>query len=174
MSTRFIAGQLVDLKSVMTDSLFFFFFLFQMSIMTLKGTGSTLKSLKSFLLLLLLFCMCTHMQISEDSPSAETTTSSRLMEEEKCMFLYYKANVFHPQEWGAGECDEALGLNQPSSCPLFLHRQILHICTLKHISVTLPRANSLLRIITSEQQIINLDVSLFTWTNTGRLCNLMA
>lgn len=26
MSTRFIAGQLVDLKSVMTDSLFFFFF----------------------------------------------------------------------------------------------------------------------------------------------------
>lgn len=57
---------------------------------------------------------------------------------------------------------------------LLLQKKIGHICGLQHISVTLSRANSLLRIITSEQQIINLDVSLFTWTNTERLCNLMA
>lgn len=77
MSTRFIAGQLVDLTSVMTDILFS------------NEYNDTERNVINLNVPEVFFCelRCIHMQISEESPSAEAVASRNVMEQEKCTFV---------------------------------------------------------------------------------------
>lgn len=137
--------------------------------MTLERTGSNLMSLKYFSV----SCRCTCMQISEQSPP-EAGASCRGYGSKKNVHVSSGKCILPAGVMRAGRWNVEIWTAANGEILLLQEKKIWHICGLQHISVTLSRANSLLRIITSEQQIINLDVSLFTWTNTERLRNLMA